>query len=1546
MSTIYLATNLIPSTTWGHLQLVRDDNEIEVQAPDSVILGSWGVLPASRSHSSTTPNYQVSGKYASTAINFGEVTNDDAWNVLVKLRDQFALQDIDYDTDQNSNSYINTLLDMVGISISAHIAQATPADVTGGFPGISTNVMFNDEAFSINVDLTNGANFLSTGNADDTVNGLDGNDSIGTWDGDDSIDGGAGNDFLNGGEGNDTLDGGAGDDYLEGGKGTDSFYLGGSDTIVDKGDTDRIYFGSSAFTGTATEAGNGEYTLNGKTLIRSGNDLTIEDGNDTVTLKGWADGDYGIELENESDDDEGEPNEEISSALDGLVILSPIALDLNGSGFIETVPWWDNDVYFDIDNDGFVEDVAWLQPDEGWLAMDYNGDGVINNQNELFGNSDELLAYEKLALLNTNDSGSSESVIDAADAEWNNLRVWIDADQNGESAASELYTMDALNITELSLELLGSASSTFVRNGQTYLSKDIFLQTNQPDAWYRGEPSEIDAAALLLPASRGYGDVKSMEYALSESSALMTSMQDLDSLSLTQLDQYIEKLDEVISEWAGVSGIDRTGLREHTDARQVAVLEAFRGDGVSYYEDTDILNILSDYRISAEYGVLAGALSTRFIAQGALGEVFGDPDYHYPTDSLHFSIGYETILNNATQLEPQNSADKDVYWSEIARTLIEYAGDFGLSKGAIKNAANDTAGYNIELINLSGHYLEGHDSDDILKGNDSFDYIDGGEGDDTITGGQGFDRLFGDLGSDTYYYSFGDGEDRIREFDVSADTNTLVLIDIDPSDVYFRNVRVFETGTTASGSEPWGIQVFVSDGGSITWYNDDAMDEVHFADGTIFNVDSDVFAKAVEGTSGDDNIRIGTNGVNVADGLAGNDTLTGYIINDTLDGGNGDDLLLGDDGNDLLDGGSDADTLDGGADRDTLTGGTGSDVFKFSDLTHSTASGGQDSITDFVVGDDKIDLSGLDFDALVSGTTSAGELRLSYSSSSNRTYVRSDQSDFEFYLNGDYTVSLTNADFLFDASSGQIINGTGSADTITGTSGDDTISTTGGHDSINAGDGNDNVTAGSGNDTVYGEGGNDTISGNSDDDILNGDAGNDSLIGSSGSDTLNGGSGEDTLTGDSGNDSLSGGDGKDSLKGGDGDDTVSGNSGNDTIEGGKGADTLDGDDGDDEIDGNTNNDSLTGGTGDDTLFGSAGNDTLNGGIGEDSLLGGTGTDIINGGSEDDYLDGDDGGDDLFGDGGNDTLNGSTGKDDMWGGVGADIFLFDQLTDSLNTNPDRIKDFEDGIDLIQLSDLGFTGIQSGAAFGTVLGYTQTSSKTTISDTGTFELIIENGDITLTASDFIFVDSFSRFTGTSSDDVLYGTSAPNLIEGLTGEDTLFGDAGNDTLLGGNDADELVSGADNDFADGGDGNDTIFGEDGNDSLTGGEGNDDIVGGTGHDFILGGSGNDNIFVSDGGNNTITGGQGYDYILLGAGADTIVINNISESALSNNTAEYVTNFTNGIDVYDLSALGFSGFGDLTVNDYGSWTQITNGDFAIGFEGSSYSFTATDFIFS
>jgi hypothetical protein len=130
---------------------------------------------------------------------------------------------------------------------------------------------------------------------------------------------------------------------------------------------------------------------------------------------------------------------------------SPLILDLDGDGAHSTKLGWGSDrstVYFDMDNDGFAERTGWVSKTDGLLAFDRNSNGKIDDQGELFGNS--ATYADGFASLKTLDS-NADNKITAADAQFANLRVWVDADRDGQTDAGELKALAALGITQINL---------------------------------------------------------------------------------------------------------------------------------------------------------------------------------------------------------------------------------------------------------------------------------------------------------------------------------------------------------------------------------------------------------------------------------------------------------------------------------------------------------------------------------------------------------------------------------------------------------------------------------------------------------------------------------------------------------------------------------------------------------------------------------------------------------------------------------------------------------------------------------------------------------------------------------------------------------------------------------------------------------------------------------------------------------------------------------------------------------------------------------------
>lgn len=163
-----------------------------------------------------------------------------------------------------------------------------------------------------------------------------------------------------------------------------------------------------------------------------------------------------------------------------------------------------------------------------------------------------------------------------------------------------------------------------------------------------------------------------------------------------------------------------------------------------------------------------------------------------------------------------------------------------------------------------------------------------------------------------------------------------------------------------------------------------------------------VFARGIyaDGTAGADTLR-GTRRDDRLYALAGDDRLAGREGADRLYGADGLDLIRGGAGRDALAGGDGADVLHGGRGNDRLAGGAGGDVFVFADGF------GQDRVSDFGVGRDRIDLRA------VAGIGSFADLRAGHLARSGPDTIIDDGAGNTITLAGIDADILGAKDFLF-----------------------------------------------------------------------------------------------------------------------------------------------------------------------------------------------------------------------------------------------------------------------------------------------------------------------------------------------------------------------------------------------------------------------------------------------------------------------------------------------------------------------------------------------------
>ena len=925
---------------------------------------------------------------------------------------------------------------------------------------------------------------LYGGNHTDMIYGNAGTDRIygEGGDGDDTIYGDDKNYAYN--NGNDFISGGAGDDRLYGEEGDDKYifaYGYEHDTIFDKLGKNRVHFDDIVIDSLILE-----YETVGK---EKNLNIKVKDSKDVLTIRkfdetkdhftfSFVDCDDRYKI---SDEDglhfEKFPPEHSGGSSSGSRLIDimrhdqmshssgdynragnaqpprdPLIIDANRDGKIETIGL-DKEVFFDLDANGFAENTVWAGKNEGFLALDLDGSGFIENGRELFGDetykADGIKATSGFDALSQYDE-NGDKIIDENDTIYDQLLLWIDSNSNGFSDKGELISIKDADIKSISVEFDEIMGESDPETGVKVTHKSSV-------SFNEGDPVEIsehwfDVSTVESKDLHDFGDGSSMTGVDSFGSIMTLNnaiMADTTGELMTMVEtfkhssDFIEKrilIKKILYFLGDVNEITPDSRGGNIDARDLAVIERFM--------DVDFVGVNG----SNPNSTAASILRNVFDELEAL--------YYNLLDSETMSGSYFELLNLYKDANEKNILDYSIATEELTtgeadeevavelamfikcfdsiygtRYLNAFVSDLLAIKPEYKESL-DNVYVNIILGNDDSTTLNGTNNPDIIFAEAGNDTVNAGNGNDKIYGGDGNDRLNAGSGNDVAYGGTGDD--------------------------------------TVNGDA--GDDLIYGEEGNDTLNGGSGNDTIYAGEGDdyIYGGNDDDY---IEGGSGDDHL-YGGNGVNTIYGGASNDTIFDGDNNSYLYGGDGDDEIRAGGGSDVLDGGAGNDYLQSDHGGDTYVFGIGYDI----DTINASADLNIIQIHGYTVAD------------MHNTRMQNNDLVIDFGEDTGDRLII--QGFFEFRANCDFN-------FVFDDETvlGQHDIQAVSAP-IAGTDGDDWLSVQGNDGGIiRVGAGNDGLNGGSGNDELYGEAGNDTLYGND---------GNDTLDAGIGNDQLNGGNGEDT----------------------------------------------------------------------------------------------------------------------------------------------------------------------------------------------------------------------------------------------------------------------------------------------------------------------------------------------------------------------------------------------------------------------------------------------------
>ena len=898
----------------------------------------------------------------------------------------------DIDTLDYSDSTNSVVVNLATNSITgSHASSSASGD---------TIMNFENVIGSSNVDTLTGntvANSLSGLAGNDIISGGDGNDTVTAGLGSDTLDGGSGTDMLDysdslysitinlltqsvtgshtnssaygdvitsfesatGGIGNDTLTGNSSDNALVGGDGSDTIISGTGADVLDGGNgTDTLnYYDSttSIVVNLATNSITGSHASSsafGDTITNFEN---VIGGSDVDTLTGNIGANSLSGLAGNDIISGGDGNDTITAGLGSDT--------LDGGAGTDTLNYADS-------TKSVIVNLITQSVTGSHASSSAFGDTITGFENATGGSDVDTLIGNNIANILSGSAGNDTIMsglgadtldggtgIDSLDYSSEAVGVVINLTTGvttGSHASSSAFGDTAINFENV----IGSSDAdNFTGN----TSNNILTGLAGNDIIDGADANDTLKGGVGSDDLTGGAGVDTVDY--SDSTTFIVVNLALNSVAGSHATS--TAFGDTITGFENIQGGMGNDILTGTSAANMIAGNG-GNDIITAGEGADVIDGGAGWDI-LDFSDLAQGLTMVIGSSGGYTTSNSQKDTFKAFEEYYLTAYADTVTGGKSNEVFAGSAGGDTINGNTGIDTVDYSNSTAITLNFEANTYNGGYATGDMLSNIEN--IIGSSQNDTIIGKTSSSAIDnnfyGGEGNDYITGGHGKDKIYGENGDDSLYG--GAGDDWIYAGDGSN-----VSYGEAGNDIFVveeGNIDIINGGTGSSDMVDFSL---VSQFVTVNFFMMESLDGA--VNKTFYGIED------IRGSDYND-ILTGDTKIN---------KIFGGIGHDTIAGGSGNDILQGEIGNDIIHGGIGNDTILGGIGADIITGAAGKDIFMYNNVIE-TSVGNLDNITDFVVGQDVINIA-----KLVSDIAGFSDLNIALDTGS--TYDVSDASGSGFAM--------------------------------------------------------------------------------------------------------------------------------------------------------------------------------------------------------------------------------------------------------------------------------------------------------------------------------------------------------------------------------------------------------------------------------------------------------------------------------------------------------------------------------------------------------------------